>query len=152
MEENRQNPEIEERNATLDEDFAPSMTEDELQESILEDSGMNAFQKYCARMDEARWTLMQRIVGALLGVAAGMSLFRDTIVRGGVEQTQQQQSFFSMPLIIAIVIAMIVPNIIEKQSLRRIPKLRIALVIGLAVVIVIYFIMMGTRMGFNFTA
>ena len=151
MEDNRQNPEIEERDATLDEDVTPSMTEDELQESILEDSGMNAFQKYCARMDEARWSLMQRVVGALLGVAAGMSLFWDTFL-GRSAEPQQQQGFFSMPLVIAIVIAMIVPNIIEKQSLRRIPKLRIALVIGLAVVIVIYFIVMGTRMGFNFTA
>ena len=151
MEDNRQNPEIEERDATLDEDFTPSMTEDELQESILEDSGMNAFQKYCARMSEARWTLMQRIVGALLGIAAGMSLFWDTFMKTEASQ-QQRQSFFSMPLVIAIVIAMVVPNIIEKQSLRRIPKLRIALVIGLAAIIVVYFIVIGTRTGFSFTA
>ena len=150
MEDNRQNPEYEERNATLDDDFTPSMSEDELQESILEDSGMNAFQKYCARMDDARWTLMQRIVGALLGVAAGMSLFWDTLMHTGANQ-QQQQSFFSFPLVIAIVIAMAVPNIIEKQSLRRIPKLRTALVIALAVVIVIYFFLVGAKTGFRFT-
>ena len=150
MEDNRQNPEYEERNATLDDDFTPSMSEDELQESILEDSGMNAFQKYCARMDDARWTLMQRIVGALLGVAAGMSLFWDTLMHTGANQ-QQQQSFFSFPLVIAIVIAMAVPNIIEKQSLRRIPKLRTALVIALAVVIVIYFFLVGSKTGFRFT-
>ena len=150
MEDNRQNPEIEERNATLDDDPIASMTEDELQESILEDSGMNAFQKYCARMDEARWSLMQRVVGALLGVAAGMSLFWDTLMKTNTNP-QQQQSFFSLPLLIAIFIAMVIPNIIEKQGARRVPKLRVALVIALAVVIVIYFVLVGARTGFSFT-
>ena len=149
MEENRQNPEFEERNATLDDDPIPSMTADELQESILEDSGMNAFQKYCARMSDARWALMQRIVGALLGVAAGVSLFWDTLIKA---DSSQQQGIFSMPLVIAIVIALIVPNIIEKQSLRRIPKLRIAMVIALAVVIAIYFFVIGRQTGFSFTS
>ena len=150
MEENRQNPEIEERNATLDDDPILSMTEDELQESILEDSGMNAFQKYCARINDARWLLMQRIAGALLGVVAGVALFWDTLVRN--DTSQQQQGLFSIPLIVAIVITLIVPNIIEKQSLRRIPKLRTALVIALAAVIVIYFVLIGTKTGFTFTA
>ena len=149
MEENKQTQEIEERNATLDEDVAPSMTEDELQESILEDSGMNAFQKYCARMSDARWTLMQRVTGALLGVAAGLALFWDTLVRPSPE-SQQQQGLFSLPLIIAIVIALIVPNIIEKQSLRRIPKLRTAMVIALALVVVIDFLVLGAQSGFKF--
>ncbi len=149
MEENKQTQEIEERDATLDEDVAPFMTEDELQESILEDSGMNAFQKYCARMSDARWALMQRVAGALLGVAAGLALFWDTLVRPSPE-SQQQQGLFSLPLIIAIVIALIVPNIIEKQSLRRIPKLRTAMVIALALVVVIDFLVLGAQSGFKF--
>ena len=147
MEDNRQNPEIEEYNATLDDDPISSMTADELQESILEDSGMNAFQKYCARMDDRRWTLTQRIVGALMGVAAGIALFWDTLVR---TETTRQQGIFSLPLVIAIIIAMILPNIIEKQSLRRVPALRIAMVIALAAVIVIYFVIIGFQTGFHF--
>ena len=149
MEDNRQTPEIKERNATLDDDPIPSMTADELQESILEDSGMNAFQKYCARMDDKRWTLAQRIAGALLGIAAGVSLFWDTLTKSA--RAQQQQGFFSIPLVIAIVIAMAVPNIIEKQSLRSVPKLRIAMVFSLAAVIVIYFVLIGVQTGFTFT-
>ena len=148
MEENRQNPEIEERNATLDDDPIASMTEDELQESILEDSGMNAFQKFCARMSEARWTLLQRIVGAFLGVAAGVALFWDMFFPS--ENAQRQEGLFSMPLVIAIIIAMVVPNIIEKQGLRRAPKLRIAMVIALAIFLVVYFVVSGIRSGFNF--
>ena len=147
MEDNRQNPEIEEYNATLDDDPISSMTADELQESILEDSGMNAFQKYCARMDDRRWTLTQRIVGALMGIAAGIALFWDTLVR---TETTRQQGIFSLPLVIAIIIAMILPNIIEKQSLRRVPALRIAMVIALAAVIVIYFVIIGFQTGFHF--
>ena len=147
MEENRQNPQIEEHNATLDDDFISGMTEDELQESILEDSGMNSFQKYCARMNDARWALMQRAAGVLLGVGAGLALFWDSLT--GTER--QQQGFFSLPLIIALALAMFVPNIIEKQSLRKVPKLRLALVIALAAVIVIYFLVLGFRTGFHFT-
>ena len=149
MEENRKNPEIEERNATLDDDPIASMTEDELQESILEDSGMNAFQKFCARMDEARWTLMQRIVGALMGVAAGIALFWDSIFP---PENPQPQGLFTMPLVIAIVIALILPNVIEKQGLRRAPKLRIAMIVSLAAFLAVYFVVMGVRSGFSFTA
>ena len=148
MEENRQNPQIEEHNATLDDDFIPNMTDDELQESILEDSGMNSFQKYCARMNDARWTLAQRIAGALLGAGAGLALFWDTLT--GTER--EQQGFFSLPLIIALALAMFVPNIIEKQSLRSAPKLRGTMVIALAIVIVAYVLIMGMRSGFSFFA
>lgn len=149
MEENKQpNPEFEERDATLDDEPTPAMTADELQDSILEDSDMTAFQKYCARMSDKRWALAQRIVGALLGVIAGVSLFWDTITKS---EGAGQGNFFSVPLVIAIVIALAVPNIIERKSARSIPKLRIAMVVSLALVIVIYFIVIGAQTGFKFT-
>lgn len=145
MEDRQQTQEIEERNATLDPDPAPkAMSDDELQDSILEDSDMNGFQKFIARMDEARWTLAQRIAGVGLGILAGLALFWDSF--SGKEEG------FSYSLIIAVVIAMLVPNVIEKQGLRRIPKLRVALVITLSVMIVAYLIFMGVRVGFKFTA
>ncbi len=148
MEENKQNPEYEERDATLDDEPTPTLSADEVQDSLLEDSGMNGFQKWCARMDDKRWTLMQRVTGALLGIAAGVALFWDTLMDA---QPNQQQGFFSIPLIVAIAIALIVPNIIEKQSLRRIPKLRTAMVIALALMIVVFFVVTGLRSGFKFT-
>ena len=145
MEERQQTPEIEERDATLDPDPIPTeMSDDELQDSLLEDSDMNGFQKFIARMDERRWVLTQRIAGVILGLLAGVSLFWDSF--SGKEEG------FSYSLIIAVVIAMLVPNIIEKQGLRRIPKLRVALVITLSVMIVAYLILMGVRLGFKFTA
>ena len=146
MEERQQTPEIEERDATLDPDPIPTeMSDDELQDSLLEDSGMSGFQKFIARMDEQRWTLTQRIVGVVLGLLAGVSLFWDSF-------SGKEEGGFSYSLIIAVVIAMLVPNIIEKKGLRRIPKLRVALVITLSVMIVAYLILMGVRLGFKFTA
>ncbi len=144
MEDNQKTPEYEEYNASLDPDPIESMSADEVQDSILEDSGMNGFQKYVARLNEKTWVLMQRIVGAILGVASGIALFWN-----GGSDTEQG---FSWSLIMAIVIAMLIPNILEKQSGRRLNKLRIALVIALAVMIVGYFIVVGTRTGFKLTA
>lgn len=140
--EDRQQDEVVERDATLDPDPVASMTDDELQDSILEDSGMNGFQKFIARMDERRWTLAQRVTGGLLGLVAGIALFIDN---GG------EEGAFSYSLIIAVVVAMVVPNIIEKQGMRRAPKLRTTLVLVLAVVLVAYFVAMGMRTGFQFT-
>ena len=145
MEDNQKKPVYEEYNASLDpDDPVSAMSEDELQESLLEDSNMNGFQKWIARMDEKKWTLVQRIVGAILGVAAGVALFWN----GGSDN----ESGFSYSLIVAIVIAMLIPNILEKQGQRRIPKLRIALVIALGVMIVGYFIYWGAFHGFRLTA
>ena len=145
MEDNQKTPEYEEYNASLDPDPIPSnMSADELQESILEDSDMNGFQKTIARMNEKTWTLVQRIVGAILGVASGLALFWN----GGSDNEQG----FSWSLVVAIVIAMLIPNILEKQSGRRIPKLRVALVIALAIMIVGYMVIVGARTGFKLTA
>lgn len=144
MEEKQLTPEFEERDATLDtDDPVSAMTEDELQETILEDSGMNKFQKFIARLDDKKWTLYQRIAGAILGIASGVALFWN----GGGDNEQG----FSYSLIVAIVIAMLIPNILEKQGGRRIPKLRIALVIALGVMIVGYFIYWGIVSGFKLT-
>ena len=146
MEDNQKTPEYEEYNASLDPDPIPSnMSADELQESLLEDSDMNGFQKFIARMDEKTWTLVQRIVGAILGVAAGISLFWNS-------SSDTTQEGFSWSLIVAIVIAMLIPNILEKQGGRRLNKLRIALVIALGVMIVGYFIVVVATTGFKLTA
>ena len=144
MQDKQQTPEFEEYNASLDPDPSPAdMTADELQENILADSDMNGFQKFIARMDEKTWTIAQRVVGAILGLGAGAALFWN----GGSHSEQG----FSYSLIIAVVVAMLVPNILEKQGGRRIPKLRIALVIALAAVIVGYFIYWGSVHGFRLT-
>ena len=144
MEDKQKTPTYDEYNATLDADPVEEMSADQVQESILEDSDMNGFQKAIARMSEKTWTIVQRVVGALLGIASGVALFWN----GGSDS----EGGFSYSLIVAVVIAMLIPNLIEKKGLRRIPKLRIALVISLAAMIVIYFIYWGSVKGFRFTA
>lgn len=144
MEDKQKTPAYDEYNATLDADPVEEMSADQVQESILEDSDMTGFQKAIARMSEKTWTIVQRVVGALLGIASGVALFWN----GGSDT----ESGFSYSLIVAVVIAMLIPNLIEKKGLRRIPKLRIALVISLAAMIVIYFIYWGSVKGFRFTA
>ena len=143
MEDKQKTPAFEEYDATLDPDPVSTMSEEELQETILEDSGMNGFQKAVARMSEKTWTIVQRVVGAIMGIATGVALFWN----GG----SNDESGFSYSLIVAVVIAMLLPNIIEKQALRRINKLRMALVIALAAMILVYFIYWGVAHGFRLT-
>lgn len=127
-----------ERNATLDDD-SPALSEDEVQERILEDSGMNGFQKAIARMDEQKWTLVQRIGGVVLGIASAVALFWEGLFQAPAEEAQKG---FSISLILAVVLAMVAPNIIEKQGLRKAPKLRTTVAITLVVAIVGYAIFM----------
>lgn len=146
MEDNQKTPAYEEYNATLEEDTAPeaTMNADEVQESILEDSGMNRMQKAIARLSEKSWNTIQIVLGALMGLASGVALFWN----GGSDNEQG----FTYSLIVAVVIAMLIPNLIERKGLRRIPKLRLALVAVLAAVIVAYFIYFIFVKGMSFTA
>ena len=80
----------------------------------------------------------------LLGAAACISLFW--------KDGSQEQSAFSWSLILAIVIAIWVPNILEKQGLRKLTKARTTMAITMAVIIVIYFIVVGMTTGFKLTA
>lgn len=132
--EEKPNKVYEERNATLDDDLE-IRDEGQLQDELLEESGMNGFQKYIARMDDKKWNTVQICAGAVMGVIAAIALFWDEVI-GKADQTNT--SLFTAPLVVAIVIAMIMPNIIEKQGLRRAPKLRIALVIALLAGIILY--------------
>ena len=49
-------------------------------------------------------------------------------------------------------IMLLIPNIIEKQGLRKIPKVRTTMAISLMVCIVAYFLYMGVTTGFNLFA
>lgn len=149
MEDNENKPVYEEHDASFDPDPVPedTLSEEELQDSILADSDMTAFQRYIAKMDDRAWNLAQRICGVVLGVLASLALFWD-----GIFSTNKEQGGFSFSLIAAVVIAMLVPNIIEKQGLRKIPKARTTMAIALLVCIVVYFLYMGLTTGFNFRA
>ena len=134
-----------EYNASFDPDPLPDMSEEELQDTILADSNMTAFQRFIAKLDDQKWNLYQRILGVVLGIGACVALFWNT-------GKGEDESAFTWTLVIAIVIAMLIPNIIEKQGARRIPKLRMALVIALAVMVAGYFVYWGLVHNFQLTA
>ena len=155
MDENRSQNEREEINATLDEEEPRAgkndtgMTEDELQESLLEDdSSLNAFQKKCARVKDDVWMKIQIVSGIVMGLITALALFWN----GLTGTPENKDSMFSIPLIIALVVALAGPNIIEKQTARKIPKCRIVMAITLAAMIVVYFLVTGIRSGFKFSA
>ena len=149
MEDRDNKPVYEERDASFEPDPVPETTisEEELQESILEDSDMSAFQKTLARMNDKTWNLCQRILGAVLGILASVALFWDSI-----SGADPEKKGFSYSLIVAVVIAILVPNIIEKRGLRKIPKARTTMAITLLICIAVYIVFMGITKGFNFRA
>ena len=144
MEDKENRSVYEEHDASFDLDPETTLSEDELQDSILADSGMNAFQLYVAKMNDKSWNLAQRIFGVVLGILASVALFWDSI--GGADK---EKGGFSFSLIIAVVIAMLIPNIVEKQGLRKIPKTRTTMAITLLICIVAYLIYLGVTTGFR---
>ena len=144
MEDKENRSVYEEHDASFDPDPETTLSEDELQDSILADSGMNAFQLYVAKMNDKSWNLAQRIFGVVLGILASVALFWDSI--GGADK---EKGGFSFSLIIAVVIAMLIPNIVEKQGLRKIPKTRTTMAITLLICIVAYLVYLGVTTGFR---
>lgn len=134
--------EYDERNVMLDED--EPVSEAEIQDTILEDSDMNAFQKFVARLDDKTFLLYQRLLGVLLGILTGVALFWGEI------SGNSELSNYS--LIVAVCVALLLPNIIEKQAQRKITAARVVMAITLCVVLVAYFLYAGIRTGFNFKA
>ena len=108
---------------------------------------MNAFQKCLAKMNDRTWNLCQRILGAVLGILSSVALFWDSISGADPEKKD-----FSYSLIVAVVIAILVPNIIEKQGLRKIPKARTTMAITLVICIAAYVLYLGISTGFSFRA
>lgn len=93
-------------------------------------------------LPEAKWYLYQRICGAALGLLCGYLLtFFGSYESVGMFGT-----------IAAVLIALFVPNMIEKRVKRSLQKGRVALMIGLAAWMLVYLLIMllnGTPMLAN---
>ena len=149
MEDNKKPVEYEERDATLEEDIEDTLSESELQDKILEDSDMSAFQKFIARMDDATWKLVQRVFGVFMGLGAAVALFWETLPFAQQNQVEGGKGN-SWALVIAVIIALLIPNIVEKRGGRKITQARFAMVITLGIAIVGFFIMTGVNHNWNF--
>lgn len=145
MEENNK-PVIEEHNASFDEDPVidrSELSEEELQDTILEDSDMSGFQRFIAKLDDKKWMLYQRILGVILGIGTSLALFGESLFK------KSDEAMGTYSLVIAVVIAMLIPNIIEKKAGRKINAARMTMAGTLLVLLVIYFVYAGLTNGFS---
>ena len=83
---------------------------------------LDDLQKRVANYPEKTWTLIQRIGGGVLGLLCGLLL----------TYFSNFESIGMFSTIAAVLIALLLPNIIEKRVHRKIQKGRAAMLIGLA--------------------
>lgn len=86
------------------------------------------FEKKIAAIPEEKWKKYQIIGGILLGILSGLSI----AVLGKTE------TFGNISLIVAAVLALVIPNLFEKKSGRKMPTMRIALILSLAICLGLY--------------
>lgn len=90
-----------------------------------DEPGPTELQKKIAAIPEKKWKLYQLFVGILLGFACGALItFGDRIFSG------------SIGIILAFGVAVVLPNVAERQFARKVPRLRLAMCISLLVWIV----------------
>lgn len=95
---------------------------------------LDELQQKIAALPEQRWSLMLRVGGAALGLLCGFLL----------TFFSQYDSVGMYGTIGAVLIALFVPNIVEKRVKRRVQKGRFALMIALGVWLAAYLIFMLT--------
>lgn len=95
---------------------------------------LDELQKKIAALPEERWSLILRAGGAVLGLLCGFLL----------TFFSQYDSVGMYGTIGAVLIALFVPNIVEKRVKRRVQKGRFALMIALGVWLAAYLIFMLT--------
>jgi len=93
---------------------------------------LDDLQKKVQAYSEKQWTLIQRVAGVLLGLLSGFLL----TYFGAFESTSLYGT------IGALLIALLLPNMVEKRIKRSVQKGRIMLMIALGVSLVIYAVYM----------
>lgn len=86
------------------------------------------FQKKLDALTPEKWKQYQILAGTVLGLFCSLSL-------GVLNRTK---TFGSYGFIIAVVLALFVPNMLEKQAGRKIPALRTALIITIVIFLGLY--------------
>ncbi len=80
------------------------------------------FEKRVAAIGDSTWKKLQIAFGILLGLLCTLCL---TVL-------SRTETFSGVSLILAVVLAILVPNLLEKKGGRKIPQLRLFLIITLA--------------------
>ena len=114
-------------------DAEPAADDDDDEEYIP-----GEWEKRIDALPPEKWRLYQIIGGALVGLAAilSLTLFRDELATYG--------------LIVAALLALLVPRYLERAWRRPLPVARRAMLIAMTVGLVIMVLVLGLRNGFNF--
>ena len=94
-------------------------------------------------------TVMLSVCTVLVGSLLGVVLALGTCIALFWPSDAETEGIFSYPLIFAFVFAMIIPNIIERQGLRKINLARKTMVIALAIGVLVFFLYTGYTHGFQ---
>ena len=129
MEPNKLNETEKEPVSRTDDVDVPQQAEPEPEEEL------DDLQKRVRAYPEAKWNLLQRIGGALIGIVCGLLL----------TYFSNMQSIGMYGTIGALLIALFVPRIAEKRLKRSVNKGRIALLSALALWIAAYALIMIAR-------
>ena len=95
------------------------------------------FEKRVHAIPEARWTLYQILGGGAIGLFTVLALFL-----GGTG--------ISAPFLVAIVLALLLPNWLEDRGRRKLTKGRYAMIIVITVGVVVMFLYTGLTQGWDF--
>ncbi len=87
-----------------------------------------AFQKRVAAISDKNWKRIQIISGSILGIISGYC----------ISFLSETETFSNYGLIIAAVLALILPNFVEKRADRKMVAMRISIIISLVVFMVFY--------------
>ena len=97
----------------------------------LENEYLSSLDRLAAGLSPEKWKLWQTIAGAVLGIAGGLCLF----YLGGTE------TFGSMGLVLAVVILLLIPNILQRNIARSLTRARMVSIIAFAAVLLVHLLL-----------
>lgn len=87
------------------------------------------FQKKVAEIPDKKWNQLQWLTGLFLGFVSGFCLTSFEVIFGEGRD---------YGLIVAAIICFLAPRLLETQSARKIPKLRIAMIVALFIYLAVF--------------
>ena len=103
----------------------------ESQQDELENEYLSNLDRLAAGLSPEKWKLWQTIAGAVLGIAGGLCL----LYLGGTE------TFGSMGLVLAVVILLLIPNILQRNIVRSLTRARMVSIIAFAAVLLVHLLL-----------
>ncbi len=103
----------------------------ESQQDELENEYLSSLDRLVSNLSPEKWKLWQTMVGVVLGIAGGLCLF----YLGGTE------TFGSFGLVLAVVILLLIPNILQRNIARSFTRGRMASIIAFTAVLLVHLLL-----------